>query len=265
MNSRPSHLTPAKKTGPRKMSDTSAARLAELHAGAPVANLVEQLSIDFATLMETALPEIGTEAIAQMRARASLGVTQRMALAGNLIAAHFGEAGLAKLSTHTSDTVRGWACYAIAALPKLSLGKRVSLIRPLADDPHFAPREWGWLALRAHFIAELEKAISLLAPWTGEASEFLRRFASEALRPRGVWCAHISALRQTPELGLPLLEPLRADPSRYVQDSVANWLNDASKDAPDWVREVTSRWLAESPCPATQRIVTRALRSLRAR
>jgi len=245
------------------MSDTSAARLAELHAGAPASNLVEQLAIDFAVLMEATLPEIGAEAIAQMRAGATLGVTRRMALAGDLLAAHFGEAGLKKLSTHRSDTVRGWACYAIAALPKLTLEKRVALIRPLADDPHFAPREWGWLALRPQLIAELDRAIALLAPWTREESEFLRRFASEALRPRGVWCAHCSALRKNPALGLPLLEPLRADSSRYVQDSVANWLNDASKDRPDWVREVTSRWLAESPCAATQRIVTRALRALR--
>jgi len=247
------------------MSDTSAARLAELHAGAPVSNLVEQLAIDFAVLMEATLPEIGAEAIAQMRAGAALGVTQRMALAGDLLAAHFGEAGLEKPRTHRSDTVRGWACYAIAALPSLSLERRVALIRPLANDPHFAPREWGWLALRPQLIAELDRAIALLAPWTCEESEFLRRFASEALRPRGVWCAHSSALRENPALGLPLLEPLRADPSRYVQDSVANWLNDASKDQPYWVRDVTSRWLAESPCPATERIVTRALRSLRAR
>jgi len=245
------------------MSDTSATRLAELHAGAPASNLVEQLAIDFAVLMETALPEIGPETIEQMRAGASLGVTQRMALAGELCCAHFGEAGLEKPRTHRSDTVRGWACYAIAALPNLTLEKRVALIRPLADDPHFAPREWGWLALRPHLAAELDRAIALLAPWTHEESEFLRRFASEALRPRGVWCAHITALRKDPALGLPLLEPLRADPSRYVQDSVANWLNDASKDQPDWVREVTTRWIAESPCAATQRIITRALRSLR--
>jgi len=46
------------------MSDTSAARLAELHAGAPASNLVEQLSIDFAVLMEAALPEVGAVAIA---------------------------------------------------------------------------------------------------------------------------------------------------------------------------------------------------------
>jgi len=254
------------KTGPKKMSDISAARLAELHAGAPSTHLVENMAMDFAALMEATLPEIGPAAIGQLRAAASLGITQRMALAGKLCYERFGEAGLEPLRVHRSDTVRGWACYMLAAQPpspKCTLARRLTLLRPLADDAHFGVREWAWIALRPHLAAELENAIALLAPWTGEASERLRRFASEALRPRGVWCAHIAALKATPALGLPLLAPLRADASHYVQDSVANWLNDAAKTQPEWVHALTTRWLAESPCAATERIVTRALRSLR--
>ena len=91
------------------------------------------------------------------------------------------------------------------------------------------------MAVRPHVAAELARAIALLVDWTADHSPYVRRFASEATRPRGVWCTHIAALRREPEPGRALLEPLRADPSGYVQDSVGNWLNDAGKDRPDWV------------------------------
>ena len=94
-------------------------------------------------------------------------------------------------------------------------------------------------------------------------SERIRRFTSEALCPRGVWAKHIAALTHDPELGLQILEPLRSDTSRYVQDSVANWINDASKTQPEWVGQFADRWLQESPTPETTRIVSRGLRSIR--
>ena len=56
---------------------------------------------------------------------------------------------------------------------------------------------------------------------------------------------------------------MRSDPSRYVQNAVANWLNDASKSRPDWVQVITARWTEESPTRETAYIVNRGLRTLR--
>jgi len=228
------------------------------------ANLPEIVTLDQARLLRTTFPDLTPETLKQADAIAQLGILKRMMGMGSLLWQALGVEGIARCQTHDSDTVRGWACFMLSAQPDFTLSARLTAIRPLADDPHFGVREWAWMALRPHLAQELAVAIAQLAPWTASPSERLRRFASEALRPRGVWCAHIVALKRTPELALPILSPLRADPSPYVQDSVANWLNDAAKDQPDWVRTLCAQWLAQDPSPATRRICQRGLRSVKA-
>ncbi|MDN2677996.1 HEAT repeat domain-containing protein [Janthinobacterium sp. SUN033] len=245
----------------RGVADIAPARLALLNGGSVAsATLTEGLAIDFAQLLAAAVPAIGAARLDQLRAQAAAGITKRMALAAQLLLE--ANADLALLQAHASDTVRGWVCFAIAAQTGLTLPQRLAAMRPLADDGHFGVREWAWLALRPHLAESLDEAIALLAPWTADPSERLRRFACEALRPRGVWCAHIGRLKEQPQLALPVLHALRTDPAVYVQDSVANWLNDAAKSQPDWVRSLCAQWLQESANAATQRICKRAQRSL---
>lgn len=250
--------------GAARAADIPPERLAALSRGElPSATLAECLALDQGELLRATFPELPREALAAADAICQLGILKRMAGMATLLLRELGATAAARCQAHAADTVRGWACFIIGARQGLDLPARLAAIRELADDAHFGVREWAWMAVRPHLAQDLDSAIAQLATWTSAPSERLRRFASEALRPRGVWCTHIAALQHAPWRALPLLQPLRADPSAYVQDSVANWLNDAAKNQPDWVRELCARWLQEEPADATRRICQRAQRNLK--
>jgi 3-methyladenine DNA glycosylase AlkC len=166
-----------------------------------------------------------------------------------------------RIATHPSDVARCWAAQWIA-LSGLDLAQQLRAVRRFAADPHFGVREIAWMSVRDAVVGALDEALALLGAWVRDPDPNIRRFASELTRPRGVWCAQIEALKAEPWRAQPLLEALRSDDSRYVQNSVANWLNDASKTQGEWVEAVGARWLAESDTAATKYIVKRALRTL---
>jgi 3-methyladenine DNA glycosylase AlkC len=167
-----------------------------------------------------------------------------------------------KLAAHASDTVRSWATYVVGLDAELSLAEKLDRLRPLATDGNAGVREIAWMAVRLDIERELDVAIELLRGWTTAADANLRRFASEATRPRGVWCKHLNVLKENPALGLPILEPLRSDTSKYVRDSVGNWLNDASKSRPAWVQTICEHWSAAAPTKETSYIIKKALRTI---
>jgi 3-methyladenine DNA glycosylase AlkC len=219
-------------------------------------NLMEALSIDFSTLLCSQFPQMSPIAWDK-------SITRKMAQAAQAVFEAGQWEAVERMANAPSDTLRGIAALASMNPAGESLDLRLQRIRPFADDGHFAVREWAWMAIRPYLAADLTQAVGLLQPWTQESSPYLRRFAIEATRPRGVWCKHIEELKQDPQRAIALLEPLRADPNRYVQDSVSNWMNDASKTQPQWVEQVCGRWSKESPAEATKRIVKRSLRSIR--
>jgi 3-methyladenine DNA glycosylase AlkC len=253
----------AKRVGASKRSDITSDTLAHLNRGdLETATLVEGLAIDFAVLLQNCVATLPTTALDLMRNASTTGVTARMKLGGELLLAHLGADACHQLVHHRSDTMRGFATYALAAQPSLPLEQRLQQIRPFANDAHFGVREWAWLALRPHLAANVSGAVTLLTPWTLDGAVNIRRFAVESMRPRGVWCSHIDLLKTNPALALPLLTPLRADPEKYVQLSVGNWLNDAAKSQPDFVKNLCATWLATSPNEATSRICKAGCRSL---
>lgn len=232
--------------------------LTELNAGQiEAATLAENLATDFNVLLANALPDIAPVAAIDPKA----GVTKRMATVAAVIIQQSGDTKLGFLGSHRSDLVRGWGAYVLAALPNISLRDRIEHMRPFADDPHFGVREWAWLALRPHIVKQPAVAIGHLLPWVTDLSANIRRFAVEATRPRGVWSAHIPDLKTAPEKARILLDPVTSDSSRYVQNSVANWLNDAWKTSPEWVETYCKHIADAAPSNETSYIIKKALRN----
>lgn len=245
------------------MTGVSAERRALLESGdAEAGTLAEALAIDHRVLLAAVLDDASPALRDAVERAQQLGILRRMTEIGAALHREVDADRLAELAAHPSDTARGWCCFAIAADASLGIEQLLERIRPFADDSAFTVREWAWMAARPVMVTDLDHSIDLLVPWTRRDSHRIRRFASESLRPRGVWAKQIGTLLQQPSLGEPILEPLRADPERYVQDSVGNWINDAAKSDPAWARAHCDRWERESPVPETVRIVARGLRSV---
>ena len=234
--------------------------------------LVEWLSIDMPVLLRSILPGVGvTEALEELGKTAdglvNEGVTRRLKAIGAALfdatRSHPQQSEIYEaLAGHKSDMVRAWTAYMLTADPDMELGERLEAARRFAADLSVAVRECAWDSFRPYIAADLNRGFQLLKTWVRDSDPNIRRCAVEATRPRGVWTAHIEALKENPEPGLVLLEPVRSDPSQYVQRAVANWLNDASKSRPDWVRMICARWTDESQTQATARTVNHALRTL---
>ncbi len=165
------------------------------------------------------------------------------------------------LSNHTSDIPRCWAAY-WTGIRETNITAILNAIQPYAADSHFGVREVAIFASKESIIENLDESIEILAKWTSHEDENIRRYAAETTRPIGVWTKKIDALKENPEKGLPILKPLISDSSKYVRDAVGNWLNDASKTKPDWVKSICSQWKKESPSKETLYILKKALRSV---
>lgn len=262
----------AKRKGARSIKDIPNEILAQLNKGEiETANLVEWLAVNQKVLLNNVLLQHNRAKyikpiIEQVDNLKKLTVnTINEAIGTGLFEqaiSHKDEEFVVKMSTHKSDIVRCWATYSIGNNSGLSINDSLKLIQPFAADKHFGVREISWLAVRSKITENLESSIEVLEKWAKSKDENIRRFASEATRPRGVWCGHIEVLKKNPSIGLPILNGLKADTSKYVQDSVGNWLNDASKTQPEFVQKLCKKWGKESDTKETNYIIKKALRTI---
>jgi len=265
-------MTEIKRKGARSTKNIPTEILVQLNRGEiETANLVEWLAVDQRLLLENLLVEHErTDYLKPILSKIDQLKKQTVNTINEAIGTGLFEQAtqnndkefLAIISKHNADLVRCWATYTIGKNEKLNIMEMLKQIQPFSADKHFGVREICWLAVRSKIAQSLTKSIEILSAWTSNQNENIRRFTTEATRPRGVWCEHIEELKQNPELALSILEPLKSDKSKYVQDSVGNWLNDASKTQPEFVQELCKRWEKESDTKETKYIIRKALRTI---
>jgi 3-methyladenine DNA glycosylase AlkC len=105
-----------------------------------------------------------------------------------------------------------------------------------------------------------QATITAMRAWAADSDERVRRLASEGSRPRLPWGMALPAFKEDPSPTLPILERLRDDPSETVRRSVANHLNDISKDNPEVFLDLARRWKGERP--ETDKMLKHAARTL---
>lgn len=93
----------------------------------------------------------------------------------------------------------------------------------------------------------------------------IRRWASEGTRPRVPWGEKLHMFITDPSGTRGILEALKFDPELFVRKSVANHLNDITKDHPDYVIELLQSWQQQARNDDVKKVawITRhALRTL---
>jgi len=130
----------------------------------------------------------------------------------------------------------------------------------LAALKEFTKYSSSEFAIRPFIITDVKKTMKFMFELADCDNEHVRRFSSEGSRPRLPWAMALPILKKDPSLIIPILEKLKRDKSEYVRRSVANNLNDISKDNPETVLELCENWYGNTK--DTDWVVKHACRGL---
>lgn len=120
-------------------------------------------------------------------------------------------------------------------------------------------RDTAEFAIRPFIIDDYDRVEDVFEKWRNSDNAHLRRLVTEGTRPRLPWAKHIPYIRGDINENFKLLKPFLNDPSRYVEKSVSNHLNDLSRYESDQVVDFLSEHINET----SPFIIRRSLRTLR--
>lgn len=118
----------------------------------------------------------------------------------------------------------------------------------------------GEFAIRPFLIKYPKETEKQMLLWSKSTDADVRRLSSEGIRPRLPWGIRLKQYVEDPTAIWPILKNLILDDSEYVQKSVANNLNDISKDNPELVIQFAKRYWGQKD--STDWVINRGLRTL---
>ncbi|MFK7892084.1 MAG: hypothetical protein AB8B63_14810 [Granulosicoccus sp.] len=116
-------------------------------------------------------------------------------------------------------------------------------------------------AIRPFITIYPKETFDYLYRYVEDANPHVRRWCSEGSRTRLPWGGNLNALIADPSPILTVLEALKDDDELYVRKSVANSLNDLSRDHPEMVVKICKRW-SKGSSPARKWLINHAMRTL---
>lgn len=125
-------------------------------------------------------------------------------------------------------------------------------------------RQTAEYAIRPYLEFYPSETLTRIHQWVRHPNSHVRRLASEGVRPRLPWARRLTAFSENPHPAVAIAHALRSDPSRYVRKSVANLINDISKDHTALVIELVGRW-QDDVSQDTRWIIRHGTRTLRKR
>lgn len=111
---------------------------------------------------------------------------------------------------------------------------------------HFTLNSSSEFAIRRFILRYPQRSMKQLRLWAKSENYHVRRLASEGCRPRLPWAVALGDFKKDPSLVLEIIEILKNDESPYVRKSVANSINDISKDNPNIVKGLTREWIGQN-------------------
>lgn len=154
-----------------------------------------------------------------------------------------------------------WPVTSATALTAVRDGSPEAFDDALALLAELTGRLTSEFAIRLLLNHDLDRALSVIQAWTASDDVDVRRLASEGTRSYLPWSVRVPALLARPRVTLPILDALYRDESEYVRRSVANHLNDLSRQHPEIVVETARAWMNTAD-ENTSRLVKHGLRSL---